>query len=150
MYIFLKALNKDALQSASPKMFQIFRFPSMTYFYSTGLYLFVFITLRHGTLTLSLSRQCLCQAAKLIIEAGPWTGDQPNQEVQITRVGTMEVSGTLSDLGSLSSSQWSQRRRPGLIKQPAMDHRDLRDHPTLGSVTACHSVIALKIHFRAN
>ena len=100
-----------------------------------------YYTLSHGTLTLSLSRQCLCQAAKLIIEAGPWTGDQPNQEVQITRVGTMEVSGTLSDLGSLSSSQWSQRRRPGLIKQPAMDHRDLRDHPTLGSVTACHSVI---------
>ena len=106
-----------------------------------------YYTLSHGTLTLSLSRQCLCQAAKLIIEAGAWTGDQPNQEVQITRVGTMEVSGTLSDLGSLSSSQWSQRRRPGLIKQPAMDHRDLRDHPTLGSVTACHSVIALKIHF---
>ena len=100
-----------------------------------------YYTLSHGTLTLSLSRQCLCQAAKLIIEAGPWTGDQPNQEVQITRVGTMEVSGTLSDLGSLSSSQWSQRRRPGLIKQTAMDHRDLRDHPTLGSVTACHSVI---------
>ena len=94
-----------------------------------------YYTLSHGTLTLSLSRQ------RLIIEAGPWTGDQPNQEVQITRVGTMEVSGTLSDLGSLSSSQWSQRRRPGLIKQPAMDHRDLRDHPTLGSVTACHSVI---------
>ena len=36
----------------------------------------------------------------------------------------MEVSGTLGDLRSLSSSQWSQRRRPGLIKHPAMDHRD--------------------------
>ena len=30
MYIFRKALNKDALQSASQKMFQIFRFPSIT------------------------------------------------------------------------------------------------------------------------
>ena len=62
--------------------------------------------------------------AKLIIEAGLVISDQPNQEVQITRVGTMEVSGTLGDLRSLSSSQWSQRRRPGLIKHPAMDHRD--------------------------
>ena len=62
--------------------------------------------------------------AMLIIEAGLVITDQPNQEVQITRVGTMEVSGTLGDLRSLSSSQWSQRRRPGLIKHPAMDHRD--------------------------